>query len=112
MPIEPRVMRSRSIRQAILSLLEAVFMGSPIIAVRAREIYNGFLTGAVQFDRSEVDGEIADLVAQEMIEAKLIRPSMEAMPETAYKITAAGRDFVRAGFPWAEIDKFSGGQSL
>ena len=109
--MDRNVLRSRLIRECILKLLARVFRASPDVAVEWRQIMDGFMTSRLRYDRSDVEPELADLVEDGLIE-RVDVPGDDGGPVAAYRITSRGRDFVRAHFPWARIDEFSGDQRI
>lgn len=108
--MNPAVVRSRAIREAILRLLNNVFMGCPDVGCLASHIYEGFTTGRVRYTQTEIDAELADLVDDRLISVENA-PGVEAIPDKLYKATSRGRDFVRARFPWDRVDEYTGKDS-
>jgi len=109
MALSHAVLRSRSIREVILHVLHNCGAASPDIAVLARHIYDAFSDGRVPYGREEIDAEIADLIEDGMIGVHDV-PDVGPMPMKGYKIKSRGRDFFRAGCPWAKIDEFTGAE--
>jgi len=109
--VEPQVLRSRTIRECILKLLLRMFQAAPELAVAADHVYEGFSTSRLQYTRDDIDPELMDLIESGLVEAiDLPGPGAPGLPAKGYRITSAGRDFVRARFPWGKIDEFSGDQ--
>ncbi len=105
--MNPAVLRSRSIREAILRLLRNTFEACPDVGCLAHHIYSGFGSGRVQYDRAEIDAELADLVADKLITVANAAGIAE-IPEKIYHISSRGRDFVLARFPWGRVDEYTG----
>jgi len=110
--VEPQVLRSRTIREALLKLLMRMFQADPELAVAGEDLYQGFSTSRLQYDRAEVDGELINLMDEGLVEVVDLPAifGFERLPAKHYRITSRGRDFVRARFPWGKIDEFSGDQ--
>jgi len=105
--MDPEIRNSRAIRESILRMLYNAFQSSPDIRVRADDIYAGFSTGEIQHDRHEINAELADLMADQLIVVEDI-PSVSPVTKKGYKLTSRGRDFVRARFPWGRVDEYTG----
>ena len=103
-----RIIRSRTIREALLRTLNAAYHGSPDVHVPAEQIYTGFARSRVPYAREEIDAEIVDLIDRGMIDSTPLTHSIGPMPERGFRITARGRDFCRAGFPWMKLDEYTG----
>lgn len=109
--MDATVQRSRTIRECILKLLSRMFQANPDLAVEARHIYEGFATSRLQYGREDIDPELLDLIEDGLVHVGDL-PGMTTPPEKGYRLTSRGRDFVRARFPWAKIDEFTGDEKL
>jgi len=105
MNVETR--RLRNIQEAILRDLLIRFQGTPGLPILWRHVVEGFARAIVPYSEEEIRAAMADLV-----ERDLVRDSDEEglgdLPEKGYRITATGRDFLRARCPWDMLDRFSG----
>ena len=131
-PLSPEVFSSRTIREAILLMLNAAFRGDPEFGVVPHgRILADFDTGRTRYTPAQIDVDLRVLVADELVERvpcdggpdrprhvgvhrDLDPPAGEAgrvpLPDKVYRITSPGRDFVRGKFPWHRIDEYTGGQ--
>ena len=107
--MEPQILRSRTIRECILKLLLRMFQAALELAVAADHVYEGFSSSRLQYTRDDIDPELIDLIESGLVEA-IDLPATGTMPAKGYRITSAGRDFVRARFPWGRVDEYSGNQ--
>lgn len=105
--MDAATLRSRTVRECILRLLYNCFRANADIGVMAAHIFEGFSTGQVQYTQSEIESELADLIADELITIENA-PGVGVIAEKIYKTTSRGRDFVRANFPWGRVDEYTG----
>lgn len=101
--MDPAVERARQIRQGILRILsvhDQVGMDLGYTASELSQLTAGDIFGA---DTAGTGAEIRDLVERTMIR------KVDGTNPPRFVLTAAGRDFVRAKFPWSKVDPFSGG---
>jgi hypothetical protein len=105
--IDPKVQRRRTIDEAILGTLYAAFEGGNEKGVFHSLIVAGFAPSRLSYSEDEIQREVIELLDRRLIE---IGPDCGL--EKAYLLTARGRDFIRAKFPWAKVDEFTGGQAL
>jgi len=108
-PISPEVETSRTIREAILLMLDAAFKGDPEFDVPRDGILAGFAPGRTRYAPGQIDVELRDLIEDRLVE-QVPREPGNPLPDRHYRITSPGRDFVRAKFPWHRIDEYTGRQ--
>jgi len=105
MNVETR--RLRTIQEVILRDLAIKFEATPEIPLLWRHILYGFSTGVVPYAEDEIRAALADLVERELAAAS-DEEGLADLPEKGYRITAVGRDFLRARCPWELLDRFGG----
>ncbi len=110
-PLTPEVLRSRTIREAILHALHGAFLGDLAIhvGVPRERILALFNDSKVDYAPEQIDVELLDMIEDGLIE-QVPYDGVEALPDTSYRITSRGRDFVRGKFPWHRVDEYTGGQ--
>ena len=96
----------RAIQEIILRTLNVQFESNPEVCVLAGHIYRGLANSMVPPDRAEIREALADLVERKLVTSKA--SPIDGEDERCFGVTADGRDFVDHGFPWHEIDRFSG----
>ncbi len=99
------ILRSRTIRESILRQLYNVFRANPDVGCLANHFFEGLSTGLIQHSQAEIEVEFAELRDDGLITIEN-SPGVGAMPEKLLRITARGRDFTRARFPWMKVDQF------
>lgn len=96
-----RIVRSRGIRRQILSILHLQYSaGMAAVGYSVSQLTEG-MCSVLDVDPYEVEREMGDLVDERLVERR-----MEDGPR--YCLTADGADFVKAGYPWDAIDRFTG----
>lgn len=110
--IDAATIRSRCIRETILRILYNTFRANPGIAVVARHLYEGLSTGQIPYSVEAIDVELAELLDRGLVESIDAPGEIGPAHVRAYRCTAKGRDFHRAGCPWNKIDEFTGSQKL
>lgn len=105
MNVETR--RLRYIQEAILRDLAIRFEGTPGEALFWRHIIQGFAQAIVPYAEDEIRSAMTDLVERGLVTVS-DEEGLGDLPEKGYRITATGRDFLRARCPWEMLDRFSG----
>lgn len=103
--MDAKIEQSRVLRQAVLRVLYVHDESGLAIGYTAAELAN--LAAPDSLLGSDAD-RVAGYV-RELLDQKLIRRVEDTSPPRVL-ISAAGRDFCRAEFPWSEVDRFTGGQ--
>jgi len=102
MTLPPELRRSRHIRRQILTMLIETYRAVPGLAIAVEELLDTVARGGgpLGFATAEVRAELLDLAHDDLVEIDQLR----------VRITTTGRDFLRAGCPWEQVDEFTGGQ--
>jgi len=108
--ITPEVFRRRTIREAILRVLNAAYAGNPDVGVAHDQVLDAFSTGRVRYTPSEIEAALLDLADDRLIARE--NAPWGTPPEKLYRVTGSGRDFVLARFPWGRVDEYTGDQNL
>jgi len=94
-----QIIRSRAVRSRILEVLSSLHSAVPGMAMTAEDLVNQVSAGSpFAMDIQELQCEVIELNDKSLVE----------LNQGHVRITAAGRDFMRAGMPWDGVDAFSG----
>ncbi len=96
--------QSRTVRLVILQSLAILSGTSNATGLSQSQLHRSFYHNGQDVPIGEVRQELDDLVGDGLIR----RERSEVLEGFYYKITSAGRDFVRADFPWEKIDEYTG----
>lgn len=97
--------RRRVIQETVLRILRIRFAEIPGVPVLWENLLYGFSTAIVPYNEAEIREAVADLVERGFVRPESVEGAGD-LPEVGYHITADGRDFVDARFPWDEIHRF------
>jgi len=97
--------RRRVIQETVLRILRVRFAEIPCVPALWSNLLYGFSTAIVPFSEAEIREAVADLVERGFVRGETLEGTGE-LPDVGYHITADGRDFVDARFPWGEVHKF------
>ena len=96
---QKQIIRSRAVRGRILEVLASLFAAAPGMAMTVEDLANQVTSGSpFSMDLQELQGEVLELAEKKLVE----------LEQGHVRITANGRDFLRAGSPWDGVDAFSG----
>lgn len=101
------ILRARSIRERLLSVLVNMYEANPSACLLRDHVVRPFTGGGVQFAWGEIEAEIVDMQRDGLLEIRAAS-GYDAPAPQCYCITSKGRDFYRAGCPWDRVDEFSG----
>jgi len=103
--ITPEVVISRQLRWKILRVLTDLFDKGGTMGMTPAEIERIILRGdgGRVWTRTQVAAASRELLERGLIDIDAAGPHLT-------RATAAGRDFLRAGCPWEEVDRYSGRQ--
>ena len=96
-----QIIRSRAVRGRILEVLSTLHSAVAGMAMTIDDLVAQVAAGSpFAMDTQELQCELLDLAEKKLVE----------MDKGLCRITATGRDFLRAGSPWDGVDAFSGRQ--
>ena len=96
--------QSRTVRLVILQSLAIISGTSNATGLSIVQLHRSFYRSGQDVPIGEIRRELDDLVGDGLIR----RDRSEVLDGFFYAITSAGRDFVRADFPWEKIDEYTG----
>ena len=96
---QKQIIRSRAVRSRIIEVLAALHAAVPGMAMTVEDLVGQVAAGSpFAMDVQELQGELLELAEKKLVE----------LDKGHARITANGRDFLRAGSPWDGVDAFSG----
>jgi hypothetical protein len=99
------LVREHAIAEVILRDLDIRWRACPELPLLWRHVVYGFHTALVPYTEDEIRAAVADLVERGLA-AAVDAPGGGELPEKGYVITARGRDFLSAHFPWDRLSEF------
>jgi len=94
---------------AILQLLYRTWEACDYVAVEWDQICESVRTGVVPPDFATIRRALSDLVKEALV---VKQQHSSERDKAVYRITPDGVDFADAGFPWEEIDPYTGSQKF
>ena len=101
------VIRSRMIREAILTTLSVMDAAGSSFGLKFDQLHEGFARSRLEVGASELRADLNDLRDDGLI----VEQWDQDVSANIYRISSRGRDFKRAGMPWQKIDEYTGSET-
>ena len=101
------VIRSRTVREAVLTSLWLIDGAGADLGLSFEQLHRGFRTSRLEVSSAELRRDLGDLEADGLV----TKTWDEQLEVYMYRLGKEGRDFLRAGMPWREVDRYTGRNS-